>query len=284
MKTCKEDAYTSNPYVAPTNITDTLHPHLPLGHTDPIARDGISSIPILPKWPYQEDSKSLNDLMAQHMAETLTSGRAFLDSSDHISKGFRLYKWADSMIEAIRTTRVHAGTTKTSSSSIGEHLEGLDSVILDEHAQLLGTLLWVWKNMAQMEDDESISKIMISQVRNNSDQDVDPVIRNTFINYVASRCLEILGFRHALTKIFFCMKQSSVDLNDCLEHLELLPAQVFGTTCSSPSPSSEKDETSDYHTVGSGSHQTLARSRSRITLNRDVYTKERRFCGHPRRK
>ncbi|KAH0444688.1 hypothetical protein CcaCcLH18_00346 [Colletotrichum camelliae] len=160
--------------------------------------------------------------MVQHIRESLTSGVVFVDNSDHVEKGVRLYGWARNMREAIAETRIGSSASGNTSSAIGQHLDDMDGVIADEHAQLLSTLICIWENMTRIEDDIETSKAIIGQARHG----------------------------HVITKIFGCLKNGAFEPAACLERLELLPSEMFGNETSRTAPSFEKDETSDYQTVG----------------------------------
>ncbi|KAF6840013.1 hypothetical protein CMUS01_04062 [Colletotrichum musicola] len=190
------------------------------------------------------EERMLTALMSQHISESVISGAFFVDAS---GKGSRLHRWKDAMMEAIRATRIDPGL----SSPIGQHLDDMDSVITDEDTQLLGTLIWIWKSMGGIDDDVEISRAIVRQSKNSSRQDIDPCVRKTFINHVLRRCVTLLGKRHVVTNIFACLKHGSFDPSACLERLDLLPSEMFGASVANVLPSFERDETSDYQTVGS---------------------------------
>ncbi|KAF6811183.1 hypothetical protein CSOJ01_05862 [Colletotrichum sojae] len=194
------------------------------------------------------EERILTGLMSQHISESVIHGAFFADT---LGKGRRLHRWKDHMMEAIRATRIDPSSSSSSSSPIGKQLDDIDLVIVDEDAQLLGTLIWVWKSMAGIDNDVEISRAIVRQSKNSSRQDVDPCVGKTFINHVFRRCVDLLGKRHVVTNIFACLKHGSFDPNTCLERLELLPSEMFGSRATNAEPSFERDETSDYQTVGS---------------------------------
>lgn len=194
------------------------------------------------------EERMLTALMAKHISESVISGAVFFDAS---GKGSRLHRWRDCMMEAIKATRVDPMSSSSSLSPIGQHLDDMDSVIADEDAQLLGTLIWIWKGISGIDDDVEISRAIVEQSKYSSRQDIDPCVPKTFLNHVLRRCVSLLGKRHVVTNIFACLKHGSFDPNDCLERLDLLPSEMFGARATNAFPSFERDETSDYQTVAS---------------------------------